>query len=82
VIRPVAQDLGRSSARHRTAKSTRAYQLPAVPRATEVEGSARREQPRLSGEAIEDIIAFLQTLTDGYPSGGGEAASPAGAPDR
>ena len=38
------------------------------------------DEPRLSGEEIDDIIAFLQTLTDGYPSGGGEAASPAGAP--
>jgi hypothetical protein len=34
------------------------------------------DEPRLSGEEIDDIIAFLQTLTDGYPSGGGEAASP------
>ena len=41
------------------------------------------DEPRLSGEEIDDIIAFLQTLTDGYPSGKGnpgEAASPAGAP--
>ena len=38
------------------------------------------DEPRLSGEEIDHIIAFLQTLTDGYPSGGGEAASPAGAP--
>ena len=41
------------------------------------------DEPRLSGEEIDDIIAFLQTLTDGYPSGRenpGEAASSAGAP--
>jgi cytochrome c peroxidase len=34
------------------------------------------DQPRLSGEEIDDIIAFLQTLTDGYRGGAGEAVAP------
>jgi cytochrome c peroxidase len=41
------------------------------------------DEARLSGEEIDDIIAFLQTLTDGYQGGTGnpgETASPAGAP--
>jgi hypothetical protein len=29
------------------------------------------DEPRLSGEEIDDIIAFLQMATDGYPSGRG-----------
>jgi cytochrome c peroxidase len=34
------------------------------------------DQPRLSGEEIDDIIAFLQTLTDGYRGGTEDAKSP------
>jgi cytochrome c peroxidase len=34
------------------------------------------DQPRLSGEEIDDIIAFLQTLTDGYRGGAEDAKSP------
>jgi cytochrome c peroxidase len=33
------------------------------------------DQPRLSGEEIDDIIAFLQTLTDGYRGGAEDAKS-------
>jgi cytochrome c peroxidase len=34
------------------------------------------DEPRLSGEEIDDIIAFLHTLTDGYRSGQEDAKSP------
>jgi len=32
--------------------------------------------PRLSGDEIDDIIAFLQTLTDGYRDATGDAVAP------
>jgi cytochrome c peroxidase len=32
------------------------------------------DQPRLTGDEIDDVIAFLQTLTDGYQGGTGSAA--------
>jgi cytochrome c peroxidase len=32
-------------------------------------GQQAGEKPRLSDAEIDDIVAFLQTLTDGYPSG-------------
>jgi cytochrome c peroxidase len=38
------------------------------------------DQPRLSGEEIDDIIAFLHTLTDGYLSGTEDAKAPSSAP--
>ena len=34
------------------------------------------DQPRLSSEEIDDIIAFLQTLTDGYRGGAEDAKAP------
>jgi cytochrome c peroxidase len=34
------------------------------------------DEPRLSGKEIDDIIAFLQTLTDGYRDGRGDAVPP------
>jgi cytochrome c peroxidase len=34
------------------------------------------DQPRLSGEEIDDIIAFLQTLTDGYRGGTADVVAP------
>jgi cytochrome c peroxidase len=34
------------------------------------------DQPRLSGDEIDDIIAFLQTLTDGYRDATGDAIAP------
>jgi cytochrome c peroxidase len=34
------------------------------------------DQPRLSGDEIDDVIAFLQTLTDGYRGGTGDVTAP------
>jgi cytochrome c peroxidase len=34
------------------------------------------DEPRLSGEEIDDIIAFLDTLTDGYRGATGDAVAP------
>ena len=34
------------------------------------------DRPRLSTEEIDDVIAFLQTLTDGYGGGAEDAKAP------